>query len=159
MQQTFCRSSNRRRDRLGSFPSTNGRIARIHERCRTTTCEGQFSGDALFDSSRALSMDGRSSEGPQSSHRIKFDADKGSRTCGNDPTNNFRRLVSVSHSPWMEKGGAPVPGASARASARATTSTIATIATIASTIATIATTVNINITITSITTRDHSGSK
>ena len=38
---------------------------------------------------------------PQSSHRVEFDVDNESRAYGrNDQAGNFRRRVSVSHSPW-----------------------------------------------------------
>ena len=51
-------------------PSPSGRSAGISERCRTVTHEG--SGDAQSGSSRALSVDGRPSEGFGGSHQHGF---------------------------------------------------------------------------------------
>ena len=78
------------------------------ERYRTATHEG--SGDAQFGSSRALSMDGRESQGfggscqhgrPQSGCRFEFHVDTGSRAhARDDRKETFRRRVPVSHSSW-----------------------------------------------------------
>ena len=87
----------RRGDRVGSSPSPSGRSA------RTATHEG--SGDAQFDSSRALSMDGFGGScqhgRPRSGCRFELHADTESRAhARDDPTGTFRRRVSVSHSSW-----------------------------------------------------------
>ena len=63
-------------------------------------------GHARVDSSSVVSLDGRSSGGragsppprkPQSSHRVEFDADEGSRAYGRD--DSFRRRIPVADSP------------------------------------------------------------
>ena len=78
--------SRRRRALLRVLSQTpSGRASRTS--CRTATNEGQTSGGhALVDSSGC---------------RTEFDVDQGSRAHGRDDSSgNFRRRVSVSHSPW-----------------------------------------------------------